>query len=190
MTLPSLQVFAAGSSESRPEMLIVAAGSVLVLGLAGLAALMMRRASSSSGTRCGCWDLPGAAAAGAVGGIAGLACPASNRGERHAPRPATARPKWRLCPPSESAPDRHCFNRQPRRRTIVNTRTDSRVLGSPRTGGHDGSRAFVTNPDVRGPSAGGGAGVEGGRRWAWTVCGILCWFVAVFLSLPGAEWAT
>ncbi len=48
MTLPSLQECAAAFERLSPEMAIAASGSVLVLGLAGLVVLAMRRASGSA----------------------------------------------------------------------------------------------------------------------------------------------
>src|SRR5690349_4717736 len=101
MALPSVQEWAAVFDRLAPAMLGVAAGSAVVLGLAGLAAGVMRRASAA--TRHEVWLLGFAGVlllpvlSAALPGWHVLPRP---RATRHAPRPAEVIEEVVALPPS------------------------------------------------------------------------------------------
>lgn len=185
MTLPSVQECVAALESHWPELLIVGAGSVLVLGLAGLAALSMRRASSSA--RHAVW------LTGFVGVLLFPVLSAVVPGWRVLPRVGGGNGTARTVGISNEAgvsgfPESSGLGAtsgsRPEKETIVKTLNVSSGSGSPGVSRRESSVASApalgSSPAVRTAPV---APVAAARPFAWRVWLMLCWPVGVALVM-------
>ncbi len=180
MTLPSIHECAAAFERLSPEMAIAAAGSVLVLGLAGLVVLAMRRAQAPPAMKYGCWDLP-----------ASFCCPFCRS---YCPAGMSFRASAQGASPSIDAveeaavlsfpapPSAQSHSTTPNQDTIMNTTNDSPSAASPQSANY-ASLPFTTDPSRLDGVPLSSSTVATRSPLPWSLWAIMCWAIGSLLVL-------